>query len=204
MATVLLSLDAAINREYGFLAQRERTGWLRVVCPRLPTEEDTSYRVRVGAAVKSNRVENVAQHSIEMAVWGYVLAKLCRPDLDAYHVFELSIIHDLEEGRTGDYMPGQISVQEKFKIGSQAIQDAFRGVRNGEYCVDLWLEYAHRSSAEAHFVKELDNLQMALAASRYKCQGYVGLDEFYKSAATKIKTPELVALFEKWTGVSKD
>nr|KAF6462009.1 HD domain containing 2 [Molossus molossus] len=66
----------------------------------------------------------------------------------------------------------------------------------GKELYELWEEYEAQSSAEAKFVKQLDQCEMILQASEYEhLEKKPGrLQDFYDSTAGKFSHPEIVQL----------
>jgi len=135
--------------------------------------------------------ESVAAHSWGVAWLGLVLAP---PHLDRERVLALALLHDLPEVVVGDITPHDgVSAADKADAEHTAAAHLL-GARADLW--GLWEDYEKNRSAEAHFVHELDKLDMALQALHYaRTQGVCG-DEFVASARRQITTPELVAVLE--------
>ncbi len=67
--------------------------------------------------------------------------------------------------------------------------------RTGQVIRDLWHEYEEDASEEAHRAHELDKLEFALQTMEYEEKHSMRLDDFFKSASSRIKHPKLVDFF---------
>jgi len=104
----------------------------------------------------------VAAHS-----WGvaFLASQLCPPSLDRGRVLEMCIVHDLAEVRVGDITPYDgISVEKKHQMEFAAIAN----MNLADRTTNLFAEYEAQETEEAHFVRFMDKLDMALQAERYE------------------------------------
>ncbi len=137
------------------------------------------------------RPESVAAHSHGMAA---LALALCPPDLDLQRVLSLCILHDLPEAIVGDITPHDgISRQDKADAERSAAARLFAGRAR---LWALWEDYEKDRSEEAHFVHQLDKLDMGLQALRYAAEQGVDTAEFVDSARRGITRPELRAVLE--------
>lgn len=110
--------------------------------------------------------------------------------LDTQRVMKMVILHDLAESIVGDYMPGDVSANQKLAKEKKAMKSILsslpRKVRS-EY-EKIWLEYLQNRSDVAKFVHRMDKLEMALQANQYAKQGYADklLAPFFESAKTAV------------------
>jgi len=126
--------------------------------------------------------ESVAAHS-----WGvaWLSLVLCPPNLDRGRVLEMATIHDLAEIRVGDITPhDSVSRDDKHRMEDEAMNDLLEVMCHRDELKALWDEYEAGKSKEAHFVKQMDKLDMALQA-----QEYGGLEEFIDSALEVLIDP---------------
>ncbi|XP_065276648.1 5'-deoxynucleotidase HDDC2-like isoform X4 [Emys orbicularis] len=117
--------------------------------------------------------ESVSDHMYRMAVMALVTED---KQLNKDRCVRLALVHDMAECIVGDIAPADnISKEEKHQREE---------------------EYEHQSTAEARFVKELDQCEMILQASEYeeleKMPGR--LQDFYDSTSGKFNHPEVVQL----------
>uniref|UniRef100_A0A8C3F5S7 5'-deoxynucleotidase HDDC2 n=1 Tax=Chrysemys picta bellii TaxID=8478 RepID=A0A8C3F5S7_CHRPI len=111
----------------------------------------------------------------------------------------LALVHDMAERIVGDIAPADnISKEEKHQREEAAMKHLTQllsgDLRKGIY--ELWEEYEPQSTAEARFVKELDQCEMILQASEYeeleKMPGR--LQDFSDSTSGKCNHSEVVQL----------
>ena len=123
--------------------------------------------------------ESVAAHSWGMACLAAILA----PDeLDLKKVLLLCIAHDLPEIIVGDITPHDgINPTEKKKRESRAAQEI---LSDFPVLMSAWKEYDENKTAEAHFVHQIDKLDMGLQAKRYLIE--TDTSEFKDSALSKL------------------
>lgn len=159
--------------------------------------------------------ESVAAHT-----WG--TATLCllfaeRAGVDRDDAVAMALVHDLAEARTGDVATRaedgkqRVSSEEKTRRERDALTDLLepftdRGLES------LWEDYEARESQTACFVKDMDLVDNCLQALRYERDGrydpeapneafdqYENLDEFFATAAPRIRTDVGAELFERIT-----
>lgn len=148
---------------------------------------------RVGIA----HPESVADHT-----WGVALLAIAaaqeRPQLDRARLLELAIVHDLAEAILGDLIPGEYAHRgEKIARERRALEDLIDTLPLAlrARLLARFEELASDASPEARLVHELDKLEMAFQAERYRTQGRLQADlaVFHESAAAGVKDPKLAA-----------
>ena len=60
-----------------------------------------------------------------------------------------------------------------------ALFERFDGLPAGDDYVELWKEFAERSSAEGKLIRAIDKLEMFTQAYQYECAGNRMLDDFW-------------------------
>ncbi|MBM4393509.1 MAG: HD domain-containing protein [Deltaproteobacteria bacterium] len=148
--------DAELLAEALGLKHLDRAGWKRVGV---------------------SRPESVAAHS-----WSMALAALirCPPGLDRARVLALAVLHDLAEVRVGDITPHDgVHREEKKRREREAAEALFAGHPE---LLALWQEADAGQTAEARYIKELDNLDMGFQAERYMMHGH-DVSEFLDATA---------------------
>ncbi|XP_067402802.1 5'-deoxynucleotidase HDDC2 isoform X2 [Emydura macquarii macquarii] len=140
--------------------------------------------------------ESVSDHMYRMAVMALVTED---KKLNKDRCIRLALVHDVAECIVGDIAPADnISKEDKHQREEAAMKQLTQllseDLRNEIF--ELWEEYEHQSTAEARFVKELDQCEMILQAFEYeeleKTPGR--LQDFYDSTAGKFSHPEVVQL----------
>ncbi|XP_075780222.1 5'-deoxynucleotidase HDDC2 isoform X2 [Pelodiscus sinensis] len=140
--------------------------------------------------------ESVSDHMYRMAVMALITED---KQLNKDRCVRLALVHDMAECIVGDIAPADnISKEEKHQREEAAMKHLTQllseDLRKEIY--ELWEEYEHQSTAEARFVKELDQCEMILQASEYEELGKMPgrLQDFYDSTAGKFNHPEVVQL----------
>jgi putative hydrolase of HD superfamily len=150
------------------LKELDRAGWLRV-----------------GIA----HPESVAGHS-----WGltWLVLVLCPDDLDRERALSIAVVHDLPEILAGDITPhDDISTEEKHRLEAAAADRLFA---DSPRLRALWQEYADHATSESKLVHQLDKLDMALQAVRYRQRDGTDTDEFIRSAMSQLSEPQQALL----------
>ena len=142
--------------------------------------------------------ESVAEHSFGVALLALVLADEYSVELDTAKVIRMALIHDLGEIYAGDFTPADnIDRNDKYTLEKQSVAKVLEKLPNGFKWIALWEEYEIGESAESHFVKQLDKLEMALQASVYEHQGLADLSMFFTSANKGLSSVELKLIFSQ-------
>nr|XP_008993238.2 5'-deoxynucleotidase HDDC2 isoform X2 [Callithrix jacchus] len=142
------------------------------------------------------RPESVSDHMYRMAI----MAMVIKDDrLNKDRCVRLALVHDMAECIVGDIAPADnIPKEEKHRREEEAMKQITQllpeDLRKELY--ELWEEYETQSSAEAKFVKQLDQCEMILQASEYEDLEHKPgrLQDFYDSTAGKFSHPEIVQL----------
>ena len=169
MSTDLLALFSILRS----MKTTPRTGWL-------------------DRGIPSEEVESVADHSIMTALIAWIVA-LDEPDLDADKVLKLAIVHDIAEAIVGDrppYEPHELptndpdalraffsvrhlrtpenrSAKQQDEAEAAARLTGLMGDSAAREIGALLQEYEERSTPEAWFVKDVDNLEAFLQSRAY-------------------------------------
>ncbi|XP_072499322.1 5'-deoxynucleotidase HDDC2 [Notamacropus eugenii] len=145
--------------------------------------------------------ESVSDHMYRMAIMAFVTED---KHLNKDRCVRLALVHDMAECIVGDIAPADnIPKEEKHRREKEAMkrltQLLSEDVRKEIY--NLWEEYENQSSAEAKFVKQLDQCEMILQAFEYEdLENKPGrLQEFYDSTEGNFSHPEIVQLVSELT-----
>ncbi|XP_074006819.1 5'-deoxynucleotidase HDDC2 [Numenius arquata] len=140
--------------------------------------------------------ESVSDHMYRMAMMALVTED---KSLNKDRCIRLALVHDMAECIVGDIAPADnISKEEKHRREEAAMQQLSQllseDLRKEIY--ELWEEYENQSTAEAKFVKQLDQCEMILQAFEYEeLENTPGrLQDFYDSTAGKFVHPEILQL----------
>ena len=142
--------------------------------------------------------ENDAMHIFKLSFLVMLVAPYLKSDIDYTKMLEMALVHDIAEGKVGDYTAANqianpsIKEEKKYKE-AQAIQE----LKNllpaplNKKIYNLYQEYEEKETREAKIVSVLDKLEANLQANQYKDGDvrYWGLcengGEYYKMALKK-------------------
>ena len=138
---------------------------------------------RMGWRVRGVRNgESVAEHSYAVALIAMLVADRLDVDMDHEKLLKIALVHDLPEHMLGDiHAPATRLLGEDVKEAAELriIRRLFTGLEDGGEYVDLWKEFADRSSVEGKLVRAIDKLEMFTQAYQYECAGNRMLDDFW-------------------------
>ncbi|QCW04391.1 HD domain-containing protein [Natrinema pallidum] len=158
--------------------------------------------------------ESVAAHT-----WGVATLCLCYADradnVDRDRAVSMALVHDLGEARTGDVATRaedgnqRVDAEEKVARERDAITDLLEPFDRNDEFRSLWQAYEARETPTARFVKDMDLIDNCLQALKYEREErydetdrneafdeYENLDEFFATAAPRLRTPIGERLFE--------
>ncbi|MGI0066512.1 MAG: HD domain-containing protein [Nitrosotalea sp.] len=144
------------------------------------------------------RPESVADHSYETAVMAMVFSDI--HGLDTEKILKMALLHDLAESITGDFMPDEISKENKRSAEDEAMKEILAKLPENiarQYDI-IWNEYMLANTKESVLLHEIDKLEMAIQAVKYSSEGFSNekLSEFINSAKKEIKSKELVDILD--------
>lgn len=116
--------------------------------------------------------------------------------LDRDRMIRMALVHDMCETIVGDATPAmKIPKDVKAKAENEAVTQILAPLLpsiNGQEIIDLFHEYEENATPEAHFVHDLDILDMVLQAVDYKRQSGPDCDLLsFMDSAKKIRHPWL-------------
>ncbi|MGC1123366.1 MAG: HD domain-containing protein [Candidatus Methanofastidiosia archaeon] len=140
-----------------------------------------------------DRPESVADHTFGVALLSMLLGDQLH--LNTEKMIKMALIHDITESKLGD-----IHYESQKYLGKDTLQkaeeQAARDILSGDY-LELWKEFAARSTREAQIVAACDKLELYMQALRYEKAGYTGLEHFWKNEWNrKDFSPEMDELFK--------
>lgn len=130
-----------------------------------------------------NKIESVADHSWAVTMLAMAIIEKYRLDLDIEKCMKLAMIHELGEIYAGDFIPNQVSKEEKHRLEEKAVDELIDSIEFDNDFKKLWLEYESKESPEADFIKQVDKLECILQAGSY------GLNSKYIKGADTITLP---------------
>lgn len=144
--------------------------------------------------------ESIGDHMYRMAI----ITLLCPPTLaaklDLSRCTRMALVHDMAEALVGDITPmDRIAKSEKSRREAETM-DYFceqllgkvGGGLQGEEIKKVWWEYELDETLEAHFVHDVDKMELLLQMVEYErgAEGRLDLGEFSRVAA-KVQLPEV-------------
>lgn len=142
--------------------------------------------------------ENNAMHIFKLSFLVMLISPYLKQDIDYTKMLELALVHDIAEGKTGDYtVANQIANPELKKEKHLREEKAIKELKSmlpsplNKKIYDLFNEYEKKETLEAKIVSMLDKLEANLQANQYhngdvrywkKCENG---QEYYKMAAKK-------------------
>ncbi|MDE1861850.1 MAG: HD domain-containing protein [Thaumarchaeota archaeon] len=142
--------------------------------------------------------ESVADHSYGVAVMAMIFSDLAA--MDTVKILKMALLHDLAESITGDYMPGEISKENKQMVENQAMSEILGKLppKLAKTYQAIWDEYSKCHSEESVLLHEVDKLEMAVQAAKYFGEGMPRekLEEFIISSRKEIKRTDLKSVLD--------
>lgn len=144
--------------------------------------------------IKKDICESVAEHSFSTAMTAIFLLSDF-PELNAFKVIRMCLIHDIAESVIGDIVPDDnVNREDKYFREHLAITNIFSNLKDGQGWISLWEDFDNELSAESLFVKDIDKLDMLLQAKMYAELTNIALSDFYSSAIKSIKNGKLLKI----------
>ncbi len=125
--------------------------------------------------------ESVAEHTFGVASLALFVSEQI-PDLDRGRLLSLALLHDMAEALFGDLPVGArryFGTDAKHEAERRAMHELLEGMPGAEHYMELWDDYATRSSREARLIKQLDRLEMLAQALAYERAGNRLMVEFW-------------------------
>ena len=136
--------------------------------------------------------ESVAEHTYMMSVMAMILSDI--KNLNTEKIIKMSLLHDWAESKIGDFMPDEVTNEEKSMLEDKAMADILSILPNkiqNDY-QNIWNDYSSNISLESKFVHQLDKLEMMLQAKIYeKDAGYEKIKPFLTSSVDLITDADL-------------
>lgn len=145
-----------------------------------------------------DKPESVADHSYGTAIMAMVFSEI--KNLDTEKILKMALLHDLAESIIGDFIPNEISKDNKKIIENDAMNDILAKLPSNiadQYRI-IWKEFQEGITKEAALLHDVDRLEMAIQAAKYFSEGYPKekLHEFVESARKEIKSKELLEILD--------
>lgn len=118
--------------------------------------------------IERDRIESVAEHIYGTCILAIAIDSEYKIEADLEKVVFMLVIHELEEIYIGDLTPfDKISVEEKRKIGKEAVEKVLDGMLKQEEYVNLTEEFNDGVTNEAKFAKLCDKLECNIQCKIY-------------------------------------
>ncbi len=133
--------------------------------------------------------ESIAEHSFRMATLAMFLAPRVRVNTEK--AIKMALIHDIAEAKIGDIVTIRgtkliKNLSSKIKKERAALVQILSLINEKEY-IKLFDEYQENKTKVAKFVKQLDELEMAIQAYEYEKEHKINLSEFFENNRNIIK-----------------
>ena len=116
---------------------------------------------RRNQTLHSERQENSAEHSWQLALMAVVLSEYASPKVDVLRVVKMLLIHDLVEIDAGDtFAFDQAAVLTQRDREERAAERIFALLPSdiGQELRAMWVEFEDKETPESLFARSLDNL----------------------------------------------
>ena len=123
--------------------------------------------------VNRERLESIAEHIFEVAIFTILMKSQYEYDVDIMKVVYMVVIHDLGEIEIGDYTPFQITREEKTRIERAAVHDMLKDLLDGPEIEALFLEFDAHETDEAILAYQCDKAIACLKSKWYDEEGCV-------------------------------
>ncbi|AHB41239.1 Metal dependent phosphohydrolase [candidate division SR1 bacterium RAAC1_SR1_1] len=131
--------------------------------------------------------DTVAEHSLNAAQIGYILAKM--EGADANKVATMLVWHDIAETRIGDMHKVAVGyITNKKELERQVMKDQFNGLDFGEEIQTYFQEMDDRLTLEGKVAKDADYLEQAFQAKTYKEIGYEDAQNWITNVGNALRT----------------
>ena len=155
-----------------------------------------------------NNPESIADHSLNAAQIGFILAKL--EGEDPYKVCSMLVFHDIAEVRTGDIH--KVANRYVKNDEERALKDQLNKLDFGEEILDLWKQVEYKETKAGIVAKDADLLEMAFKAKQYIEQGHSSAIDWINNIKENIKTDSAKKILKQlketnstdwWKGLKK-
>ncbi len=129
--------------------------------------------------------ESVAEHSFSTAFIAFVMAQMA-PDVNAYRLIAMCLVHDLPEAKTGDLN----YVQKKYVTANEnkAIKHIVKSLPFGAKLSDLIAEFNEHQTMESKLAHDADQLALILDLKTLSDIGYEPPKKWLPFALNRLET----------------
>ena len=140
------------------------------------------------------RLESISEHIFEVAMLSILMKSQYQYDVDILRVVYMAVIHELGEIEIGDYIPFEISPEEKIRIEHAAIHKLLSGLLDGSEIEEYFLEFDAHETPESKLAYQCDKAVAALKSKWYDEEGCVDLT--HQEGNQAINDPLVQSLLE--------
>jgi len=141
---------------------------------------------RSGFAFLGSGHQSVAEHSYQVALVAYVLARLLPQPLDHHKLVMMCLFHDLPEARIGD-----LNYFQK-KYVSPRLDKALEDIEKGSFLgpeIAAWIkEYEEGKTPEAQLAHDADQLELFLILKKEEERGNKKATEWMANLVKRLET----------------
>lgn len=119
--------------------------------------------------------ENDAMHIFKLSFLVMLITPYLKTPVDSLKMLEMALVHDIAEGKTGDYTAANQRINPELKKEKQQREaQAIKEIKSllppplNKKIYSLYQEYEKKETIEAKIVSALDKLEANLQANRYK------------------------------------
>lgn len=146
--------------------------------------------------IDRQRVESVAEHIYGTCILAIAIDSEFDLKIDIYKVVMMLTLHEIEEVKIGDLTPfDKITVEEKRKIGKQAVEEVLGSLTKGINYIELIEEFEKLETKESKFAKMCDKLEADIQAKIY-CEERA-IDMYNDKNAHLLQDDRIKGLLEK-------
>lgn len=146
--------------------------------------------------IDRQRIESVAEHIYGTCILAIAIDSEFDLKIDIYKVVMILVLHEIEEVKIGDLTPfDKITVEEKRKIGKQAVEEVLGSLTKGINYIELIEEFEKLETKEAKFAKMCDKLEADIQAKIY-CEEKA-IDMYNDKNAHLLQDDRIKKLLEK-------
>lgn len=120
--------------------------------------------------VPANRLESVADHTLQLIMLSSIITKELNIKLDLEKLMEMLLIHDLGEIIIGDISEVEENRNQKKEKESATIKNIFNNLdqESAQYYYSLWEEMENQNTELAKFAYLLDKIDAVIKAGVYE------------------------------------
>ena len=118
--------------------------------------------------IDRKRVESVAEHIYGTCILAISIDSEFDLKIDIYKVVMMLVLHEIEEIKIGDLTPfDKVTVEEKRKLGKQAVEEVLGTLSKKVQYIDLIEEFEEMKTKESIFAKMCDKLEADIQCKIY-------------------------------------